>query len=66
MENSLAELAKLLEGRVEGDPGARVSGGAPFEAAGPDQITFAGSLKYLKKIGETGAGRHQLLNQPRL
>ncbi len=64
MENSLAELAALLDGRVDGDPDAKVAGGAPFENAQAHEITFAGSVKYLKKIGETGAGAVVVPDQP--
>ena len=37
---TLGELAATLEARLEGDPARRVSGVAPLESAGPDQISF--------------------------
>ncbi len=56
MKVSLGELAALTGGTVDGDPNAEVCGGAPFEDGRRDRITYAGSKKFLSRIGETGAG----------
>lgn len=56
METSLSRIAEIVGGEVEGDGHKTVFGAAPFETAGSDEITYAGSSKFLKKIDETGAG----------
>ncbi len=53
---SLQWIAAAIDGELAGDADKRIRGVAPFEAAGPDTITFAGGGKYLKGIGETHAG----------
>ncbi len=52
----LGKAAEMVGGRAVGDPDFAISGVAPFEAAAGDQITFASGAKFLKRIGETGAG----------
>ncbi len=52
----LKELAEAVGGELAGNPDRVVSGAAPFELAGPDQITYAGSAKFCRRIHETGAG----------
>jgi UDP-3-O-[3-hydroxymyristoyl] glucosamine N-acyltransferase len=56
MGYTLKELAETVSGEVAGNPERVVSGAAPFELAGPDQITYAGSVKFCRRIRETGAG----------
>ncbi len=56
MKISLGEIAKIVGGKVVGDSDKMITGVAPFEDAGSDQITFAGNAKFLKKINETKAG----------
>lgn len=56
MELTLAGIAAIVEGEVQGDFDKRIRDVAPFDNASDEQITLAGSLKYLKRIAETGAG----------
>lgn len=56
MTISLSQIAEIAGGEAEGDIHKKISGAAPFEHAGADDITYAGSAKYLKKINETRAG----------
>jgi len=56
MEILLSEIAKLVNGRLEGDPEKKIYGVAPFEYATDDDITFVDSAKLAKKISETKAG----------
>jgi len=43
---TLGELAATLGATLEGDPGRRVTGVAPLEAAGPEQISFLIDARY--------------------
>jgi len=56
MEMTVAQIARAIGGRVVGDPEKKITGIAPFEAATPDDITYAAEVKYLKQIGATRAG----------
>ncbi len=56
MRISLKEIADAVDGRLRGNPDMMIAGVSPFETAGPDQITLAGTPKFLKKIGVTEAG----------
>ncbi len=56
MELTLAEIADIVQGEVKGDLDKRIRSVAAFDDAGDEQITFAGSPKYLKRIAESGAG----------
>ncbi|MCP4109091.1 MAG: UDP-3-O-(3-hydroxymyristoyl)glucosamine N-acyltransferase [Desulfobacteraceae bacterium] len=56
MTITLSQLAKIAGGEAQGDVSKIIRGAAPFEDAGENDITYAGSAKYLKKINETGAG----------
>jgi len=53
---SLAELAEKLDGVLDGDPETLVSGVAPLDTAGPDQVSFLSDVKYLSAIKDTSAG----------
>ncbi len=55
MEYSLREIADLVEGELIGDPDIIIKGILGFEDAGPEEITFVGSPKYIKRINETRA-----------
>lgn len=50
------DLAALVDGEVLGKTSALISGAAPFETAGPEDVTFAGSARYLKRLVQTRAG----------
>jgi UDP-3-O-[3-hydroxymyristoyl] glucosamine N-acyltransferase len=52
---SLAALADLVEGCVSGDPSTAVSGVAPLDIAGPDQITFLANPKFQAKLADCHA-----------
>ncbi|MEE8398105.1 MAG: UDP-3-O-(3-hydroxymyristoyl)glucosamine N-acyltransferase [Desulfobacterales bacterium] len=56
MELALGKVATIVGGEVKGDDSKIVSGAAPFEDATEDDITYAGTPAFLKKLGETGAG----------
>lgn len=56
MDVSLTRIAELVGGDASGDLNKNIQGVAPFEGAGPDEVTYAGNAKYLKRINETSAG----------
>ncbi len=56
MKILLTEIARMLGGTFEGDADKHISGAAPFDDATNDEITWAGSAKFLKKMGTTRAG----------
>lgn len=56
MKISLAEIAEIVGGEITGDIHKMISGAAPFEHAGNEDITFAANVKFLKRIAETQAG----------
>jgi UDP-3-O-[3-hydroxymyristoyl] glucosamine N-acyltransferase len=56
MEVTLSKIAALVEGNIIGDPEQVISGAAPMERAAEDQITVAGTARFLKKIGDCTAG----------
>jgi len=47
---SLRELADLVGGTLEGDPGLPIDRAAPFEQAGQGEITFVAHSRYLNKL----------------
>ena len=53
---SVAELAERIGARVVGDGSVRVSGCAGIEEAGPWEVTFVANHRYVRLLGETGAG----------
>ncbi len=55
-EYTLKIIADTLHGELAGDETKIISGVAPFETAGSNQITFAGGKKYLKRIEASKAG----------
>ncbi len=56
MKLPLTEIAERVDGEIQGDGSIEISGAAPFEAAGKDEIAFAETAKLLKKIAQTDAG----------
>lgn len=56
MERRLSDLAEIAGGRVWGSDEIVICGVAPFDAAGPADITLAEGPAYLKRLTETGAG----------
>jgi UDP-3-O-[3-hydroxymyristoyl] glucosamine N-acyltransferase len=56
MEITLQAIAQALGGDLTGEGDLKITGVAPFDFAGPDQITLAGGPKFLKRILETRAG----------
>jgi UDP-3-O-[3-hydroxymyristoyl] glucosamine N-acyltransferase len=53
---SAADIAALVEGRLVGDGAARVASVAPLDRAGPDDISFLASGKYLAAFTASRAG----------
>jgi len=53
---TLGELAEVLHARLDGDPGRVVTGVAPLESAGPDQISFLTDLRYRGAADTSRAG----------
>jgi UDP-3-O-[3-hydroxymyristoyl] glucosamine N-acyltransferase len=53
---TLGELADALHARLEGDPARVVTGVAPLESAGPDQISFLTDPRYRESARASRAG----------
>jgi len=53
---TLAELQAHLGGNILGDPGRTVTGAASLERAGPDQLSFIVSRKFLAQAQASSAG----------
>jgi UDP-3-O-[3-hydroxymyristoyl] glucosamine N-acyltransferase len=56
MNATLSELASLVQGEVTGNPLKQISGVAPFDRASGEDVTLAGSARFLKRLDECGAG----------
>jgi len=56
MAITLKDIAAEVHGELSGDSETRITGAAPFEEAGPGDITFAEGRKFLKRLGDTHAG----------
>jgi UDP-3-O-[3-hydroxymyristoyl] glucosamine N-acyltransferase len=56
MVKSLAEIAQVVNGEVQGNSDKMISGAAPFEYASENDITFVAASKFLKKMDESKAG----------
>lgn len=56
IEYTLQEIARRIDGEPSGSEEKRIDGVAPFDAAGPTQITFAGNGKFLKRMDACRAG----------
>ncbi len=55
MKVPLSKIARLVQGHVIGDSDRMIGDAAPFELAGANEITVAGSAKFLKKIADCNA-----------
>ncbi|PYN74047.1 MAG: UDP-3-O-(3-hydroxymyristoyl)glucosamine N-acyltransferase [Candidatus Rokuibacteriota bacterium] len=53
---TLGELAAALRATLEGDPGRRVTGVAPLETAGPEQVSFLIDARYRASAEASRAG----------
>lgn len=51
-----AELAEAVGGKLVGDPSVVLRGIAPLDRAGPEEVSFLASAKYVDALAETGAG----------
>jgi UDP-3-O-[3-hydroxymyristoyl] glucosamine N-acyltransferase len=49
------EIASLVGGRLEGDPAILVSGVAPLDQSGPEELGFLAQRRYLRYLPETRA-----------
>jgi len=54
--HTLKNIAGLVDGQLSGDAEKIIRAAAPFETAGPNDITFAGQAKYIKKLDASSAG----------
>jgi UDP-3-O-[3-hydroxymyristoyl] glucosamine N-acyltransferase len=55
MEITLKEIARILDGDIDGDSACIISGMAGIDRAGPGEITFVANPKYAKYIATTQA-----------
>jgi len=55
-KRSLAEIARAVDGEIQGDPDKLIQGAAPFEEASEEEITFAASPKFIKQLDRSKAG----------
>ena len=53
---TMAELSRLVEGKVTAHPDLEISGAASISRAGPTEITFVASAKYVEAFLESDAG----------
>jgi UDP-3-O-[3-hydroxymyristoyl] glucosamine N-acyltransferase len=56
MKLSLGQIAAMVGGVVRGNPDLQICGAAPFERAGTEEITLAGSAAYWNDMDRTRAG----------
>ncbi len=56
MDIKLSRIARWVEGEILGNPDRIIRGAAPFDAAGPEELTCAATPRFLKRIHETRAG----------
>lgn len=56
MKLSLGEIAAMVGGVVRGNSDQQISGVAPFERAGKEEITLAGTAAYWNDLDRTNAG----------
>lgn len=56
VELSAAEIAENVGARLEGDGKVKISGAAPIETAGPDEISFVANSQYEKYLNSTKSG----------
>ena len=48
MEITLKEIARILDGEIDGDENCIISGLAGIDKAGPGEITFVANPKYAR------------------
>jgi len=53
---TVQQLADLVAGEVEGDTARHVSGVAPVDRAGPDDLTFVVNERYARQLESAGVG----------
>jgi len=53
---TLKEIADRVAGRLEGDPGRRVTGVQPLDAAGPGDLSFLANPRYREAAAASRAG----------
>lgn len=53
---TLKEIAERVAGRLEGDPGRRLTGVQPLDAAGPDDLSFLAHPRYRAAAAASRAG----------
>ncbi|HEX7050074.1 MAG TPA: UDP-3-O-(3-hydroxymyristoyl)glucosamine N-acyltransferase [Longimicrobiales bacterium] len=51
-----SDVARLVAGRLEGETDPELTGVAPLERAGPDELSFLAHPRYLPYFERTGAG----------
>lgn len=56
MTLTLQKIAEMTGATLVGPGPDAITGGAPFESAGPKEITYAGEAKFLKRLADTRAG----------
>lgn len=56
MQITAAQIAKLINGSVEGNSELVITRAGKIESAGPDEVSFLANPKYLNHIYETQAG----------
>ncbi|MDD5655895.1 MAG: UDP-3-O-(3-hydroxymyristoyl)glucosamine N-acyltransferase [Elusimicrobia bacterium] len=56
LPKSVAELARIVAGRAEGDTAASIRGVAALCEAGPEDVSFLGNMRYLDAAAATRAG----------
>lgn len=54
-EHTLEEIARHVGGDLDGDGGQRISGAASLRSAGPGDISYVESRKYLRDLGASRA-----------
>ncbi|MDE1171139.1 MAG: UDP-3-O-(3-hydroxymyristoyl)glucosamine N-acyltransferase [Verrucomicrobium sp.] len=54
-EFTLAQLAEMVGGKVEGDSGLRIGNISDLAGAGPGHLSFLGNRRYLQAAKQTGA-----------
>jgi len=53
---TLKEIAERVAGRLEGDPGRRLTGVQPLDVAGPDDLSFLANPRYREAAAASRAG----------
>ncbi len=56
MTITLGQIAEKVGGELSGPPETVINGAAPFELAGPEDITFAEGRKFLQRLEDSDAG----------